>query len=529
MKRRYLFIILFFETISAFSIPSQFHRITRKNVTIQNKFQNIPRLRPFCKQQSDDNANLEIKQTAQLPISWSKEKGLMLFDIQTTADIWAIILVYFIQGLLGISRLALSFYYKDMLHLSPADLSMISSISVLPWVIKPIYGFISDTYPFLGYKRKSYLMLSGFLSSISWGALAIMANQISSNTANVYNTYNINDIISSILLVTISSFGIAFSDVLVDAIVVTKSRLDPTKSGSLQSLSWSSSALGGFISAIFSGYLVQNFGSAFVFGITAVIPLIMVVGALLIKEDKIDKIYNTKQLTISNNTKTINKLNFKTQMNNVWQIVKQRHILSPLLFLVLCQIMPSSGSSLLYFQVNELGFQPEFLGKLGLISSVSSIVGITIYNQKLKTVPLRSIFQWTCILGTILGMTPLMLITHMNRNLGLSDAWFAIGDDIILTILGQIAFMPVLVLAAKMCPEGVEAMLYATLMSIFNLTGSIGGLFSAMLTNMMGITDKNFTNLPILIVITNLTGLIPLLFLHLIPDDSDSDNDQKKL
>ena len=527
-----IFVILFIHTSSGFILhPFNSKGIIKNNYTLNKHGMKNTKLRPFLMQQMNEdtkdtkvnnkfNDELCTKTQQPLPIAWSKEKGLLLFNIETTPDVWAIILVYFIQGLIGISRLALSFYYKDMLHLSPADLSVISSISVIPWVIKPLYGFISDTYPFLGYKRKSYLMLCGILSSISWGLLTFVATNMNGMNGilglNTYDGHNIQ-IIISVLLAMMSSLGIAFSDVLVDAIIVTKSRLDPSKSGSFQSLCWSSSSLGGIISALFSGYLVQNYGSTFVFGITSIIPLIMVAGASMIQEDKIE---NIKAVATNVNNIEI----FKKQMNNIWKVLQQKHILSPLTFLILWQMMPTSGSALFYFEVNELGFQPEFLGRLGLISSISSLLGIVIYNQKLKTVPLRTIFKWTCIIGTILGMTPLMLVTHANRNIGLSDAWFAIGDDIILTILGQIAFMPVLVLAANICPAGVEAMLYATLMGINNLTGSIGGIFGAILTKMMGITESNFTNLPLLLVVTNLTGLIPLMFINLIPKDEEKKN-----
>jgi hypothetical protein len=37
-----------------------------------------------------------------------------------------------------------------------------------------------------------------------------------------------------------------------------------------------------------------------------------------------------------------------------------------------------------------------------------------------------------------------------------------------LLLLLQVSFMPILVLAARLCPEGVEATLFATLMSILN-------------------------------------------------------------
>ncbi len=40
-----------------------------------------------------------------------------------------------------------------------------------------------------------------------------------------------------------------------------------------------------------------------------------------------------------------------------------------------------------------------------------------------------------------------------NRQLGLSNEIFVLGDSAVLTVLGQVSFMPVLVLAARLCPE----------------------------------------------------------------------------
>lgn len=437
-----------------------------------------------------------------LPVSWSKDKGILLFNIPATPEIWAIALVYFIQGLFGICRLALSFYYKDTLHLTPVDLTVISSISAIPWVIKPFYGFISDTFPLFGYKRKSYLILSGLLSSLSWCIMAFLATLINNGEMIGDSTA----VMYTVSLVTLSSFGLAFSDVLVDAMVVSKSR-DQNKAGALQSICWSASSIGGIISAYFSGYLLQQYGSIFVFSLTALIPLVMTASAGLVEEKKVE---------VTKSLETTGTL-LKTQVSNIWNTLSDKSILYPFIFLIIWNITPSAGSALFYFEVNKLGFQPEFFGRLGFISSISSLFGIILYNQKLKSVPLRTIFKWTCILGTILGMTPLLLVTHYNRIIGIPDTWFAIIDDIVLSVFGQITFMPLLVLAASMCPVGVEAMLYATIMSANNLSGNLGRLFGGFLTQYMGITNDNFDNLPLLIVITNLTGLIPLLFLHLIP------------
>ena len=45
--------------------------------------------------------------------------------------------------------------------------------------------------------------------------------------------------------------------------------------------------------------------------------------------------------------------------------------------------------------------------------------------------------------------------------------------------------MPVLVLAARLCPQGMETTLFATLMSILNGGSVVGGLVGAGLTQLL--------------------------------------------
>lgn len=80
--------------------------------------------------------------------------------------------------------------------------------------------------------------------------------------------------------------------------------------------------------------------------------------------------------------------------------------------------------------------------------------------------------------------------------------------------------MPVLVLAARICPEGVEATLFATLMSIFNGGSLLGGLIGAALTELFGITKDRFDNLTPLVILCNLSSLLPLPLLGLLPEES---------
>ena len=197
-----------------------------------------------------------------------------------------------------------------------------------------------------------------------------------------------------------------------------------------------------------------------------------------------------------------------------------------------------------------------------------------------RQVPIKKTLSSLSVVSAVLGLSQLLLITHANRDLGIDDKWFTFGDDLILTVLGQVratrldastdlpratpptafaaptdwrsflkppalpraarrvawwrvaaappprvlarprsqlAFMPLLVLAASLCPPGVEGTLFALLMSIFNGGGIVGMELGALLTSALGVSSASeggptdFTNLGLLVIICNLSSLLPLL------------------
>jgi hypothetical protein len=71
----------------------------------------------------------------------------IFLGLDPTPNIIVISAIYFVEGALGLARLAQTFLLKDELHLSPAIMSATMGISALPWTIKPLYGFLSNGYP----------------------------------------------------------------------------------------------------------------------------------------------------------------------------------------------------------------------------------------------------------------------------------------------------------------------------------------------------------------------------------------------
>jgi folate/biopterin transporter len=413
---------------------------------------------------------------------------------EPNAELIAILTVYFVQGILGLSRLAVSFFLKDELLLSPVQVSALLGIVFLPWMIKPVFGFISDGLPIFGYRRRPYLILSGILGTASWMSLATI----------VHTSW------AATLAIAIGSLSVAMSDVIVDSLVVERARGESqAKAGSLQSVCWGASAIGGLITAYFSGLLLQYFTTRTVFGITALFPLIVSGVAWLIAESPVSKGTNESNQT--------NPLPIKHQLKQLRQAITQKTIWLPTAFVFIWQATPNAESAFFYFSTNELHFEPEFLGRVNLVTSFASLAGVWIFQRFLKSIPFRVIFAWSTVLSSMLGMTMLLLVTHTNRLLGIDDHWFSLGDSLILTVMGKIAFMQVMVLAARLCPSGVEATLFALLMSVFNSAGTVSQALGALITYWLGITATNFESLWLLVIITNLSTLLPLPFINWLP------------
>jgi hypothetical protein len=72
----------------------------------------------------------------------TKKGWTQLFGAEMPPDIIAIAMVYFVQGILNLPKLATNYFLKDNLHLDPAEVTTLLGFSNFPWLIKPLYGFI---------------------------------------------------------------------------------------------------------------------------------------------------------------------------------------------------------------------------------------------------------------------------------------------------------------------------------------------------------------------------------------------------
>uniref|UniRef100_A0A7S3K602 Folate/biopterin transporter n=1 Tax=Aureoumbra lagunensis TaxID=44058 RepID=A0A7S3K602_9STRA len=462
---------------------------------------------------------LEAKESAiedeEILLINQEEKEETKSDLNMEKDLVIVVfLVYFLQGALSLARLATNYYLKDDLQVSAAEVAALQGLFVAPWTVKPIFGFLSDTIPLWGYRRKSYLAISGVVGCLSFVAMSMWS---SSQTIFVFTNI-------------VSAAAVAFADVVADSVVVERSRNDDT-AAFLQSVSWGSRYVGSIGASLLSGAALRNFGAKGCWLATAPLPLLVAVAAFAIREEPLSSVETKK----TENASSL-RAEAQGQLSKLWSALTSDQVLRPAVFIFLWQATPTCASAFFYFSTGAtadggLGFDPEFVGRASALGNVAGFLGIASYNAFFSKTRLSTIIGTTSALSAIVGCLPLVLIYHWNRDyLGLPDKFFAIGDGVVQSALGEVGFIPVLVLASKVCPPGIEGSLFAALMSIFNLGGIVSQELGALLTSFFGVTSNDFTNLAPLITLCSLSSLLPILVLDWVKraeivgtgDDDDS-------
>ena len=388
---------------SAYCAPALSLAPTRPMILVRRT---SPLLACATNEPPEQHAKIVASPSSNAATAWIEQN--LLQGVNLNPSTYAVMVVYFVQGVLGLASLARTYFLKDQLGLSPAEATALMGITTLPWVIKPVYGFLSDGLPIFGYRRKPYLIIAGLLGSASWTSLATV---VSTPT-------------QAVVAATVASLGVAVSDVVVDSLVVERAREDETaSSGALQSLCWSCQSLGALTSAYFSGSLLQTMSPQQVFAITAVFPLLVVLMALQLDEKRVVK--TAKDTANGEGVSAGPFADFSelvsSQGSLLWGAISQRQVWLPTLFIALWQATPTSDGAFFYFITDELGIGPEFLGRVRVGTSLASLFGIWAYRTYLQEVELKKLFTGLSVAGAVLGSTQLLLVSRYNLVLGIPD------------------------------------------------------------------------------------------------------------
>jgi MFS family permease len=380
-------------------------------------------------------------------------------------------LVYVVEGLGqtgGLIAQPLTYYLKEAFAWSPLQVTAGLTVLNLPWIIKPVYGIVSDFVPLLGYRRKAYLVVANVVAVAAF----FWVTRLSTPNALI-----------TVLLLT--AYAMAISSTLSGAVLVENGqRLNQSDAFVNQQWLWFNVAA--VVSAVLGGELVGHLSPRAALHVAAAIvgiaPLAAIFAALFLIDE------TPSRLDVAQLKSTFRALLAVFANRELWLIG---------LFLFLYYLNPGFGLPLYYYMTDTLKFTQTFIGWLGAINSLGWIVSALLYRRFLDGMTSRRLLNLSILTGTVTTAAFLLLSNDIN----------AVIINFFSGMAGMIAFVATLSLAADFCPKRAEGFAFAALMSILNLSSAFSNNLGSFLY------EHVFRNrlAPLIIVSAASTAVILLL------------------
>ncbi len=256
--------------------------------------------------------------------------------------------VYFAQGMWDLPAQPITFVLKERFGYSATHVATFFSVTTIPWLIKPVYGLLSDFAPLFGRRRKSYLILTGALATAAGLALSLLP---------AYTPWRMA------LLFAAMGFGLAFTDVVVDALMVEHGQ-HWQLTGAFQAVQWASIETASVLVGIGGGVLAEGGSLRLAFLLAAVFPLLsLTVASFAIPEARIG--WSAGQ--------------WRPRWSTIREALRSRPLWAVAGFLLFWTFSPSIGTALFFYQTDTLQFSQPFIGTLSSLSSVAAIMGALAY------------------------------------------------------------------------------------------------------------------------------------------------------
>ncbi len=361
------------------------------------------------------------------------------------AVVFASVYFFSLNGLGSLPALAINFLLKDKARLAPEQMAYFQAVTLIAWVIKPLWGLISDLFPIFGSRRKSYLLLTSLAAVAGWMILAFLPDY------GVVRTL--------LLLTTLLYMAYAFQDVVTDGLMVeTGQPLNMT--GQFQSIQWSAVYIAMIITAFAGGWVAEQAKSGAlsyrsIFGMTVVFPLLTAaIVFFLVREPA--RIHPEKEAQLG-----------------LRDIFRRRGVWILAAFLFLWNFSPSFGAPFFYYTVDTLKFSPTFLGVLQGVTSLGALLGSLLYGGVFARVPIRKFLLVAVFVGVVSTLSYLVYFVPAIVAKPVLLKGLALSMNLFLGIASAVIFLALLNLAALTSPQYAGGTVFALLMSFYNL-GQMG-------------------------------------------------------
>lgn len=439
------------------------------------------------------------------------------------------LMVYFAAGVSGLTSVVGAFYLKEYLDLSAAFVAGLAFWVGLPWILKMPLGHLVDLF----WRWKALLVLVG--AAFITVSLLIMY-------ALVTAPGQMTDILPAsswyVIAILMAPSGYSIQDVVADAMTVeavpqSDDRGTPFSQEASRALHTTMQTLGRF--AIISGFAAvaavniwifsgaENLSSEARLGLygrvyltALIIPVISVSGTVLHAF-----IQRNRQSARRSQPAPETELNwpilaggfafvvfsisigltrfdyaqeavFAISLTIILFLIRQllqelnpaqaRVLVGTATIVFVFRAVPLPGPGLTWFEIDELGFDEQFLAILAFITSLLALIGLVVLRPLMARKSIAQVVLLLTIAAGVLSLPNLALYYGVHewtaaRTGGVVDARFiALLDTAIESPLGQVAMVPMLAWIARNAPSHLKATFFAVMASFTNMALSASSL-----------------------------------------------------
>lgn len=379
--------------------------------------------------------------------------------------------VYAVEGIgqakSGIVWQPLSHFLKETQGWGPLQISASLAVLDVPWVIKPLYGLISDFLPLGGFRRRPYLLLAALAASCAFAWVGMRASP--------------GEIVPS-LVVTAVALAVA-STVCGALLVENGQRLNASDSFVNQQWLWFNVAA--VAAALTGGWLIEILSAQNALRAAAWIAAAAVLAVIpslrLVAEDRV----------------TIDRAGFRSGLRALVAAFRSRNLWLIAAFLFCYYFSPGFGTPLYFHLTDTLRFSQGFIGVLSAVTALGWIAGGLSYRYLLWRLPRRKLLTLSLIFGVLSTLA----------YLGLQGPVSAVAIYFVSGMAGMVANVATLSLAAAHCPKRAEGFTFAALMSVINLASPLADTIGAALYE--HVFAGHLT--PLIVVSAAVTGFVLVL------------------
>jgi MFS family permease len=394
---------------------------------------------------------------------------------------WFFAIVYAVEGTCqaksGIMWQPLSHWLKESVHWDPVTISASLAILDLPWVIKPLWGAISDFVPLFGYRRRPYLVLANIAAFLAFAWVATIATTS-----------------AMIPALTVTAVAMAVSSTLCGALLVETGQ-KTNNSANFVNQQWLWFNIAQIIAVLLAGYMIGVLSPLAALHAAAVVaalaPLGIIAGVWLIHEPRAP----------------IDLEALRERLRALVSVFRNRSLWFVAGFLFLYYFSPGFGTPLYFVMTDRLQFSQGFIAKLSAISSAGWIIGGLLYRWRLHRLHRLTLLRLSIAGGVVSTLAYLLLVGPVS---GVTISLFS-------GITSMIAMIATMSLAAESCPEGAEGFAFAGMMSILNIASPLSDTLGSLLYE--HVFDRQLA--PLIIVSAAATALvfflIPLMVVRALP------------